>query len=166
MMKVPPTDKHLGFIWREANQQTITLNWIWRHQAMQSIANLKSRTWNLSPAWFISRKSKQRRYCARCKVVNVTKVEVANASSSISLDKHSQWDERRLSENSLTTLNKANSKTNITIKSLVVTELVTTVLSINVTAASMNAVVKTSGVAKQISFLLTTPTVPLTQHII
>lgn len=96
--------------------------------------------------------------------VNVTKAEVANASSSVSLDKHSQLDYgRRLSENSSTTLNKGISKTNITIKSLVMTELVTTVLS-NVTGAALNAMVKTSGVAKQTSFL--TPTMPLTQHII
>lgn len=100
------------------------------------------------------------------RIVNVTKAEVTNASSPVSLDKHSHWDYgRRLSGNSSTTLNKGISKPNITIKSLVMTELVTTVLS-NVTGAALNAVVKTSGVAKQTSLLPTTPTVPLTQHII
>ena len=101
------------------------------------------------------------------RIINVTNAEVANASSSVSLDKpHSQWDYgRRLSENSSTTLNKGISKTNITIKSLVMTKLVTTVLS-NVTGAALNVVVKTFGVAKQTSFLPTTPTVLLTQHII
>ena len=100
------------------------------------------------------------------RIVNVTKAEVTNASSSVSLDKHSHWDYgRRLSGNSSTTLNKGISKPNITIKSLVMTELVTTVLS-NVTGAALNAVVKTSGVAKQTSLLPTTPTVPLIQHII